>query len=127
MPKKGTRHLRELGNATSTQQQLQPPPPGAAAAAAAVTTTTTTLSVSELSELSEVVPAKHLRSVHCVHIGLTNSKRWLSLRRRLGFTADDDVAVYLLDLAESTTTAAATTVTTTATTTTTTTTTRLTR
>ncbi|XP_012061041.1 PREDICTED: uncharacterized protein LOC105624292 [Atta cephalotes] len=104
MPKKGTRHLRELGNATSTQQQLQPPPPGAAAAAA-VTTTTTTLSVSELSELSEVVPAKHLRSVHCVHIGLTNSKRWLSLRRRLGFTADDDVAVYLLDLAESTTTA----------------------
>ncbi|XP_018340322.1 PREDICTED: uncharacterized protein LOC108747396 isoform X2 [Trachymyrmex septentrionalis] len=126
MPKKGTRHLRELGNATSTQQQLQPPPPGAAAAAA------TTLSVSELSELSEVVPAKHLRSVHCVHIGLTNSKRWLSLRRRLGFTADDDVAVYLLDLAESTTTAAAaattTTITTTTTaTTTTTTTTRLTR
>ncbi|KAG5328879.1 PRDM4 protein, partial [Acromyrmex heyeri] len=101
MPKKGTRHLRELGNATSTQQQLQPPRRGAAAAAAAAaaatTTTTTTLSV---SELSEVVPAKHLRSVHCVHIGLTNSKRWLSLRRRLGFTADDDVAVYLLDLAE---------------------------
>ncbi|XP_018362059.1 PREDICTED: uncharacterized protein LOC108760539 isoform X2 [Trachymyrmex cornetzi] len=110
MPKKGTRHLRELGNATSTRQQLQPPPPGAAAAATTTTTTTTTtLSVSELSEL---VPAKHLRSVHCVHIGLTNSKRWLSLRRRLGFTADDDVAVYLLDLAESTTTATTTTTTT---------------
>ncbi|KYM96817.1 PR domain zinc finger protein 4 [Cyphomyrmex costatus] len=84
MPKKGTRHVRELGNTTSTQRQLAP---GAAATTAATTTI-----------VSEVVAARHFRSVH---IGVTNSKRWLLLKKRLGLTTDEDVAVYLLDLAES--------------------------
>ncbi|XP_011869544.1 PREDICTED: uncharacterized protein LOC105562958 isoform X2 [Vollenhovia emeryi] len=89
MPKRSMRHVRELGNTRSSsqqqrqrqQQQQQSPPPGAAI-------------------VSKVAAAKHLRSVH---IGVTNSKRWLSLKKRLGLTTDEDVAVYLLDLAESAT------------------------
>ncbi|XP_036148329.1 uncharacterized protein LOC105834762 isoform X2 [Monomorium pharaonis] len=94
MPKRSTRHVKESGNTRSIQQQRQqyqpllppqspqPPRPGA-------------------TTVSEVAAAKHFRSVH---IGVTNSKRWLSLKKRLGLTTDEDVAVYLLDLAESATT-----------------------
>ncbi|KAL6259422.1 hypothetical protein P5V15_009345 [Pogonomyrmex californicus] len=83
MPKKGTRHVRELGNTKSVQQQQQQQQPLDAATATTV---------------SEVAAAKHFRSIR---IGLTNGKRWLSLKNRLGLTTDEDVAVYLLDLAES--------------------------
>ncbi|KAL0129598.1 hypothetical protein PUN28_001699 [Cardiocondyla obscurior] len=85
MPKRSTRHVRDSGNTRNTQQQQPrrrstsrtptPTPPGA-----------------------ELVAASHFRSVN---IGLANSKRWLSLKKRLGLTTDEDVAVYLLDLAES--------------------------
>jgi len=106
MPKRSTRHVREPGNTRSAQQQ---PPhgscvalPGAAAAATATATTATT-TITTATAIATVVPeataAKHFRSVH---IGVTNGKRWLSLKKRLGLTTDEDVAVYLLDLAEST-------------------------
>ncbi|XP_077260282.1 uncharacterized protein LOC143896342 isoform X2 [Temnothorax americanus] len=102
MPKRSTRHARELGNATSTRQQQQqrrrqqrqqrqrqrqrsssPPSSGAA----------TATTVSKVAEA-----ARHFCSVH---IGVTNGERWLSVKKRLSLTTDEDVAVYLLDLAES--------------------------
>lgn len=107
MPKKGTRHVRESGNTRSAhhhqQQQQQPPHPAAAATATATPTatpiaTTTATATATIPEASTTTTAKHFRSVH---IGVTNGKRWLSLKKRLGLTTDEDVAVYLLDLAES--------------------------
>ncbi|XP_015124421.1 uncharacterized protein LOC107046333 [Diachasma alloeum] len=35
-----------------------------------------------------------------VRIGVKNAKRWLSLKKRMGFVSDDDLVVHLLDLAE---------------------------
>lgn len=41
---------------------------------------------------------KHYRSIH---IGVVNGKRWVQLKKRLGFTTDEDLAGHLLDLGES--------------------------
>lgn len=41
---------------------------------------------------------KHFRSVH---IGVSNGRRWLTLKKRLGLQSDEDLALYLLDLADS--------------------------
>lgn len=46
---------------------------------------------------SDIKP-KYFRNIN---IGVTNGKRWLSLKKRLGLLTDEDLAVYLLDLAES--------------------------
>ncbi|XP_072760880.1 uncharacterized protein [Anoplolepis gracilipes] len=90
MPKKGTRHVREPGNTRSVRQQQQQQHGSCIALPGTTTTTTTTI-------VPEIV-AEHFRSVH---IGVTNGKRWQSLKERLGLSTDEDVAVYLLDLADS--------------------------
>lgn len=74
MPKKSTRHVKEPGLTKSSHHRSNNP--------------------GTRSEQK----AKHFRSVR---IGLQNGKRWLSLKKRLGLSTDEDVAVYLLDLAES--------------------------
>lgn len=87
MPKKGTRHVREPGNTRSVhhhQQRQQLPGETSTVLPEAVT--------------AAVVTDEHLHSD--VHIGATNSKRWLLLKKRLGLSTDEDVAVYLLDLAD---------------------------
>lgn len=35
-----------------------------------------------------------------IRISGPNTKRWISLKKRMGFASDDDLAVHLLDLAE---------------------------
>lgn len=74
MPKKSTRHVRESGLTRSSHHKNSNP------------------------GIAPESKTKHFRSVR---IGLTNGKRWLSLKKRLGLSTDEDVAVYLLDLAES--------------------------
>lgn len=74
MPKKSTRHVRESGLTRSSYHKSN--------------------NIGTTSEPK----TKHFLSVR---IGLTNGKRWLSLKKRLGLSTDEDVAVYLLDLAES--------------------------
>lgn len=74
MPKKSTRHVRESGLTRSCQNRNNNP------------------------GTRQERKTKHFRSVR---IGITNGKRWLSLKKRLGLSTDEDVAVYLLDLAES--------------------------
>lgn len=99
MPKKGTRHVRESGNTRSAQQQQSPHPAATATATPTVTPAATTTATATAIIPEAAATAKHFRSVH---LGVTNGKRWLSLKKRLGLTTDEDVAVYLLDLAEST-------------------------
>lgn len=84
--------MREPANTRSSghQQQQQQQHDGGCAAPLPGTAATATA--------APEVAAKHFRSVH---IGVTSGKRWLSLKKRLGLTTDEDVAVYLLDLAES--------------------------
>ncbi|XP_025162841.1 uncharacterized protein LOC105190093 isoform X2 [Harpegnathos saltator] len=95
MPKKGTaRHVRGPANTRSSSgggQQPQPQNGGCAAPLAGTTLAAATAT-------PEVAATRHFRSVH---IGLTSGRRWLSLKKRLGLSTDEDVAVYLLDLAES--------------------------
>lgn len=43
---------------------------------------------------------KHYRSIH---IGIVNGRRWVLIKKRLGFTNDEDLAAHLLDLGESST------------------------
>lgn len=62
-----------------------------------VKTTGTTKRVRGGDSLNLETVVKHIRSVQ---IGVKNAKRWLSLKKRLGFTSDDDLAVHLLDLAD---------------------------
>lgn len=66
------------------QRQQQSPSPHRAAATA--------------TTVSDETAARHFRSVH---IGVKSNKRWLSLKKRLDLRSDEDVVVYLLDLAES--------------------------
>lgn len=73
MPKKSTKHVKESGITRSSHHGCD-------------------------SGTSTDIKVKHFRSVH---IGVTNGKRWLSLKKRLGLSTDEDLAVYLLDLAES--------------------------
>ncbi|XP_035721816.1 uncharacterized protein LOC118441475 isoform X1 [Vespa mandarinia] len=73
MPKKSTKHVKESGITKSSHHGCD-------------------------SGTSKDIKVKHFRSVH---IGVTNGKRWLSLKKRLGLSTDEDLAVYLLDLAES--------------------------
>lgn len=74
MPKKSTRHVRESGLTRSSHDKS-----------------------------NNLGTTPEPKTKHClsVRIGLTNGKRWLSLKKRLGLSTDEDVAVYLLDLAES--------------------------
>ncbi|XP_066595787.1 uncharacterized protein [Prorops nasuta] len=74
MPKKSTRHVREQGLTRRSHHKIKPSLP------------------------SPEVKLKHFRSVH---IGVSNGKRWLSLKKRLGLPSDEELAVYLLDLADS--------------------------
>lgn len=74
MPKKSTRHVKESGLTRSSHHR------------------------NNNSAIGREQETKYFRSVR---IGLTNGKRWLSLKKRLGLSTDEDVAVYLLDLAES--------------------------
>lgn len=71
MPKKGTKHVKDSGIAKKCHKG---------------------------DSTNSDIKTKHFRSIH---IGVTNGKRWLSLRKRLGLLTDEDLAVYLLDLAES--------------------------
>lgn len=91
MPKKGTRHVREPANTRSSGQQ---PPQQQQYGGCAASLSGTAATATDAPE----VATRHFRSVH---IGVTNGRRWLSLKKRLGLTTDEDVAVYLLDLAES--------------------------
>nr|XP_031845883.1 uncharacterized protein LOC116432744 [Nomia melanderi] len=75
MPKKNTRHARELELTKNSRHRTNNP------------------------DVASEPETRHFRSVR---IGPTNGKRWLSLKKRLGLSTDEDVAVYLLDLAEST-------------------------
>lgn len=75
MPKKNTRHARELELTKNSHHRTNNP------------------------DVASEPETRHFRSVR---IGPTNGKRWLSLKKRLGLSTDEDVAVYLLDLAEST-------------------------
>ncbi|XP_011498074.1 PREDICTED: uncharacterized protein LOC105362345 [Ceratosolen solmsi marchali] len=50
------------------------------------------------AEIEVTEKIKHHRSVH---IGPRNGRRWFSLKKRLGLLTDDDLVVYLLDLADS--------------------------
>lgn len=57
--------------------------------------------LSDTAATATAAPEVAVRHFCSVHIGVTNGRRWLSLKKRLGLTTDEDVAVYLLDLAES--------------------------
>lgn len=43
----------------------------------------------------------HHHHSRTVRIGANNGKRWLALRKRLGLPSDEELAVYLLDMADS--------------------------
>ncbi|XP_015595304.1 uncharacterized protein LOC107267762 [Cephus cinctus] len=72
MPKKSTRHVKESGTTRRTHG-CDP-------------------------VVAPEVKVKHFRNVH---IGVANGRRWLSLKKRLGLKTDEDLAEYLLNLAES--------------------------
>lgn len=42
----------------------------------------------------------NIKNVHSIHIDVKNSKRWLSLKKKLKYLTDDEFVVHLLDLAE---------------------------
>lgn len=71
MPKKGTKHVKDSGIAKRHNKG---------------------------DSTKSDIKSKHFRSVH---IGVSNGRRWLSLRKRLGLLTDEELAAYLLDLADS--------------------------
>jgi hypothetical protein len=60
--------------------------------------------VRDSTSSTEVEVTEKIKRHRSVHIGPRNGRRWLSLKKRLGLLTDDDLIVYLLDLAESITT-----------------------